>query len=157
MVNSTNRKCLFSKRTLNFTEGFCEKQVYVEIKLYFQKLDWRSKAMKRGCTLKSHPERQSFEKWIPWRKIQSRAGMHIGRRKKARPRDFPGGPVVKNMPANSEDTGLIPSPWTSHMPQGKEARVPHTCNLKPVLYSERSHHNEKLTQAQPRVAPAHHN
>ena len=30
--------------------------------------------------------------------------------------DFPGGSVVKNLPAN-EDTGLIPDRGRSHMPQ----------------------------------------
>ena len=33
-------------------------------------------------------------------------------------RGFPGGSVVKNLPANAEDTGLIPSPGRSHMPWG---------------------------------------
>ena len=28
---------------------------------------------------------------------------------------FPGGPVVKNPPANAEDTGLIPAMGRSHM------------------------------------------
>ena len=32
-------------------------------------------------------------------------------------RDFPGGAVVKNPPANSVDTGSIPGPGRSHMPQ----------------------------------------
>ena len=32
--------------------------------------------------------------------------------------DFPGGPVVKNLPCNAADTGLIPSLGRSHMPQG---------------------------------------
>ena len=32
-------------------------------------------------------------------------------------RDFPGGAVVKNPPANAGDTGLSPSPGRSHMPQ----------------------------------------
>ena len=32
--------------------------------------------------------------------------------------DFPGGPVVKNLPANAGDTGLIPGPGRSHTPQG---------------------------------------
>ena len=32
---------------------------------------------------------------------------------------FPGGLVVKNLPANAEDLGLIPGPGRSHMPQGK--------------------------------------
>ena len=31
---------------------------------------------------------------------------------------FPGGPVVKNLPANAGDVGLIPSSGRSHMPQG---------------------------------------
>ena len=30
-------------------------------------------------------------------------------------RDFPGGAVVKNPPANAGDTGSIPGPGTSHM------------------------------------------
>ena len=29
--------------------------------------------------------------------------------------DFPGGAVVKNLPANAGDTGLSPSPGRSHM------------------------------------------
>ena len=32
--------------------------------------------------------------------------------------DFPGGPVVKNLPANSGDTGLSPGPGRFHMPRG---------------------------------------
>ena len=30
--------------------------------------------------------------------------------------DFPGGPVVKNPPANAGDTGLVPDPGRPHMP-----------------------------------------
>ena len=30
-------------------------------------------------------------------------------------RDFPGGPVVKNLPANAENTGLIPGLGMAHM------------------------------------------
>ena len=33
-------------------------------------------------------------------------------------RVFSGGPVVKNPPTNVGDTGLIPGPGRSHMPQG---------------------------------------
>ena len=33
-------------------------------------------------------------------------------------KDFPGGAVVKNPPANSRDTGSSPGPGRSHMPQG---------------------------------------
>ena len=32
-------------------------------------------------------------------------------------RDFPGGAVVKNPPANAGDMGSIPGPGRSHMPQ----------------------------------------
>ena len=32
--------------------------------------------------------------------------------------DFPGGPVVKNLSANAEDTGSIPGPGRFYMPQG---------------------------------------
>ena len=32
-------------------------------------------------------------------------------------RDFPGGAVVKNPPANAGDTGLNPGPGRSHMPR----------------------------------------
>ena len=35
---------------------------------------------------------------------------------KADHRDFPGGIVVKNPPANAGDTGSIPGPGRSHMP-----------------------------------------
>ena len=31
-------------------------------------------------------------------------------------RGFPGGSVVKNLPANAGDTGSIPGPRRSHMP-----------------------------------------
>ena len=31
-------------------------------------------------------------------------------------RDFPGGAVVKNLPANAGDTGSSPGPGRSHMP-----------------------------------------
>ena len=35
---------------------------------------------------------------------------------KAGGRDFPGGTVVKNPPANAGDTGSSPGPGRSHMP-----------------------------------------
>ena len=37
--------------------------------------------------------------------------------KKDKPRDFPGGAVVKNPPANAGDLGSIPGPGRSHMPR----------------------------------------
>ena len=43
--------------------------------------------------------------------------------------DFPDGSVVKNPPANAEDTGSIPSTGRLHMPRGNcwaRTREPHT-------------------------------
>ena len=37
---------------------------------------------------------------------------------------FPGGPVVKNLPANSGDTDSIPSPGRFHVLRGNQAYVP---------------------------------
>ena len=37
---------------------------------------------------------------------------------------FPGGSVVKNLPANAGDTGSIPDPGRFHTPRSKEACVP---------------------------------
>ena len=34
---------------------------------------------------------------------------------------FPGGPVIKKLPANSGDTGSIPGLGRSHIPQGNYA------------------------------------
>ena len=36
---------------------------------------------------------------------------------------FPGGAVVKNLPANAGDTGSSPGPGRSHMPPSNQARV----------------------------------
>lgn len=40
--------------------------------------------------------------------------------------DIPAGPGAKNLPADAEDTGSIPSPGRSHMPQSRKACVPTT-------------------------------
>ena len=36
---------------------------------------------------------------------------------KNKQREFPGGMVVKDLPANAGDTGSVPGPGRSHMPQ----------------------------------------
>ena len=90
---------------------------------------------------------------------------------------FPGGAVVKNLPANAGDTGLSPSPGRSHMLWSNWARVPQLLSLcsrarEPQLLSPcattteahvpRAHapQQEKPPQwearaLQRRVAPAH--
>ena len=40
--------------------------------------------------------------------------------------DFPGGPVVRSLPANAGDMGLIPGLGRFHMPQNSETRAPQT-------------------------------
>ncbi|KAJ8790001.1 hypothetical protein J1605_004753 [Eschrichtius robustus] len=45
------------------------------------------------------------------------------------PRDFPGGVVVKNPPANAGDRGSIPGPGRSHVPRSNKARVPQLLSL----------------------------
>ena len=72
---------------------------------------------------------------------------------------FPGGAIVKNLPANAGDTGLSPDPGRSHMPWSNEAPVPQLLSLRfracktqllkpahlePMLGNRRSHRNEKL-------------
>ena len=41
-------------------------------------------------------------------------------------RDFPGGPVVRSLPSNAGDMGLIPGLGRFHMPQNSETRAPQT-------------------------------
>ena len=43
-------------------------------------------------------------------------GIHPRLSKTRKRRDFPGGTVVKNLPANAGDTGSSPGPGRSHMP-----------------------------------------
>ena len=46
-------------------------------------------------------------------------------------RDFPGGPVVKNLPSNAGDTGLIPGRGTK-IPHAMGQLSPHTTTTEPV-------------------------
>ena len=75
-------------------------------------------------------------------------------------KDFPGGAVVKNPPANAGDMGSIPGPGRSHMPRSTKARAPQLpslrsrarepqllkpAHLEPMLRNKRSQRNEKPT------------
>ena len=48
----------------------------------------------------------------PWKEHYDESRQHI---KKQRHQGFPGGPVVKNQPVNSADTGSIPGLGRAHM------------------------------------------
>ena len=64
--------------------------------------------------------------------------------------DLPGGPVVKNLPANAGDTGPMPGTGRSHIPQGNwtcELQLLSLSILESMLH-KRSHCKEK---------PEHHN
>ena len=50
--------------------------------------------------------------------------------------DFPGGPVVKNPPANAGDTGSIPG-QESKVPQATRHLGPLTTATEPVLCNEK--------------------
>ncbi|KAJ8788374.1 hypothetical protein J1605_000430 [Eschrichtius robustus] len=43
---------------------------------------------------------------------------------------FPGGAVVKNLPANAGNMGWSPGPGRSHMPQSNKARAPQLLSLR---------------------------
>ena len=63
---------------------------------------------------------------------------------------FPGGLVVKNLPANAVDTGLIPGPGRFHTTRGSLACAPSLLkpmSLEPLLCSNRSHSMRSLCTA----------
>ena len=50
-------------------------------------------------------------------KEEPMSGTRVETSKRNESKDFPGGAVVKNPPANAGDTGSSPGPGRSHMPQ----------------------------------------
>ena len=98
---------------------------------------------------------------------------------KPKNRNFPGGAVVENPPANAGDTGSSPDPGRSHMPRSNEVRAPQLLSLcsrahepqllSPCATTTEAHkpracapQQEKPPQREVRtpqrkVAPAHHN
>ena len=72
--------------------------------------------------------------------------------------DFPGGPVVRNLPANAEDMGLIPGPGRSHMRGATKLVCPTT---EPTCYNYQSLHTlgpqPETCALQLGSSPGHHN
>ena len=62
--------------------------------------------------------------------------------------DFPGGPVVENLPANAGDMGSVPDPVRSHEQWSNSARGPQLLSLPP----EPALCNEKPRQWQAHAA-----
>ena len=52
-----------------------------------------------------------------WSKLLIKNELILKKLKKKIFRGFPGGAVVKNLPANAGDMGSIPGPGRSHMPR----------------------------------------
>ena len=55
--------------------------------------------------------------------------------------NFPGGTVVKNLPAKAGNTGPIPGPERFHMPRNNQARAPQLLTpkcLEPTLCNKTS-------------------
>ena len=71
-------------------------------------------------------------------------------------KDFLGGPVVENLPANAGDAGSIPGLGRFHMPWGNWAHAPRL--LTPVclepMFHKSSHCSEKPTHCNQRAAAA---
>ena len=63
---------------------------------------------------------------------------------------FPGGAVVKNLPANAGDTGSSPGLGRSHMPRSNWAREPQLLSLR--IWSLCSAKREALMVRGPRTA-----
>ena len=56
--------------------------------------------------------------------------------------DFPGGPVVKNLPTNAGDMGSIPGGESPHARRHLSSHTAATaCALEPTLHDERSSHS----------------
>ena len=74
--------------------------------------------------------------------------------------DFPGDLVVKNLPVNAGDMGLIPGQGGLHMLQGSWAHAPQLLKptrLGPTLHNRRARRREKPMYHHSSGAPAHHN
>ena len=59
---------------------------------------------------------------------------------------FPGGPVVKNPPANAGDMGSVSGPERFHMLQSNQAHMPQLLSrhtLGPTFHNKRNCHSEK--------------
>ena len=105
---------------------------------------------------KGKHEEQRPERVKPfiWQELQNKSSASLLTSKPISSWDLPGGPVVKNLPANARDAGSIPGPGRSHMPQLLSSSS-RPCklqllkpeHLQPMLSNKRSHCNEK---------PAHH-
>ena len=87
---------------------------------------WIAKPTSVGSCLENLMDRGAWQVTSPWDCKESDTtewlilSLFFQTKVQAAPegRDFPEGPVVKNLPANTGDMGSIPGPERPHMPQG---------------------------------------
>ena len=78
-----------------------------------------------SCITK-HPQKQLITQHIPQKLLWSPKKYGL----KTQPKDFPGGAVVENLPANAGVTGSNPGLGGSHMPRSDWAREPQLLSLR---------------------------
>ena len=64
-------------------------------------------------------------------------------------KDFPGGPVVKNMPAKAGYMGLIPDLRRVHLPWSNEVHVPQLLSLHVAAVKAAPSRSSALQQEKP--------
>ena len=89
-------------------------------------------------------ERMTVWEWKGKGSINREETHGVGRVYKRQDRTFLSGPVVKNLPANTGDTGLIPGPGRK-IPRALEQLSPWATTIEPVLCNKRNHCSEKST------------
>lgn len=65
--------------------------------------------------------------------------------------DFSDAPVVKNLPADAEETGSIPGLRRYHLPRATKpcATTIEACDLEPMFLNKKSHHDQRKTMCSP--------
>ena len=82
---------------------------------------------------------------LKWEKFPLRPNVSEN---KTSPGGFPSGSVVRNLPANAGDAGVIPDPERVHMPWSNEAPAPEPRSPHPLEPMQQRSHNEKETPQQ---------
>ena len=86
--------------------------------------------------LKDYEEKQAIKRLLKLYKLGGTLSNYLSFKNKW---DFPGGPVVKNLPANAGDTGLIPGQGRRRVPRSSEAPRCRSCSAWALEPSNRKH------------------
>ena len=98
---------------------------FISIFIWIVSLDKKILSMKQvgyECFLFPDRVRKTQEEWVTCPVSQEESvvesSLLVSWCLRSSKQDFPGGPLVKNLPANAGDMGLIPVPGRFHMLQG---------------------------------------